>query len=326
MKKFYSSLIMLIMGIMAMGLAACSNEEEGQLAKDEVKVCFIYTLDTSNGNSMTRAASNEVVFNEFYEKIKTGELVAPTFDLTLTEVNTGATYSFKGSWASHDLVTLRTGTYHVVGTSKAQGDNVQEKCSFTFDEQIDISITSSTVTLHANYDCSLLIFNNAEIQSLQNYNGESLASFFTFKTYRYAFVNDQLYLANKRSEAYILGKYTSNAEFKVFTGNLGFEKGKYYVYNSVSNGFDIPPMEEGSAGKKYVEVCGIKWATGNLQYDSEDVINNGFQTGWRLASSQWHFFHYNENITSYDNTDASQLDHFTWGICGFDNNYIDPNI
>ena len=258
-------LIMLLTGIMALGLTACSNDEEGQLAKNEVKVCFIYTLDTSNGNSMTRATNNETVFNEFYEKIKTGELVAPTYDLTLTEVNTGATYSFKGRWASHDLVTLRTGTYHVVGTSKAEGDNVQEKCSFTFDEQIDISITSSTVTLHANYDCSLLIFNNAEIQSLQNYNGESLSPFFTFSTYRYAFVNDQLYLDNKRSDAYILGQYTSNAEFKVFTGSLDFEKGKYYVYNSVSNGFDVPPMDEGSISlPKDLEAVDLGLPSGTL--------------------------------------------------------------
>lgn len=305
MKRMYSMLIMLVTGIVALGLAACSNDEDGQLAKNEVKVCFIYTLDTSNGNPMTRATSNEVVFNEFYEKIKTGELVAPTYDLTLTEVNTGASYNFKGSWASHDLITLRTGTYHVVGTSKAEGDNVQEKCSFTFDEQIDISITSSTVTLHANYDCSLLIFNNADIKSLQNYNGESLAPFFTFKTYRYAFVNGQLYLDNKRSDAYILGQYTSNAEFKVFTGYLSFEKGKYYVYNSVSNGFDVPPMEEGTEKNREIEGFGrvadavdlglsVKWASWNVGAskiaDYGGLYGAGDPTGLLLSTSNASYY------------------------------------
>ena len=37
----------------------------------------------------------------------------------------------------------------------------------------------------------------------------------------------------------------------VFTGKLNFEKGKYYLYNSVSNGFDVPPMEEGTATDKF---------------------------------------------------------------------------
>lgn len=104
MKKIYSMLLMLVTGMVAMCLASCisENAEEVKLANDEVKVCFTYTLDTSNGTSMTRATGNSAVFNEFYEKIKTGELVAPTYDLTLTEVNTGATYSFKGSWANHE--------------------------------------------------------------------------------------------------------------------------------------------------------------------------------------------------------------------------------
>ena len=196
---------------------------------------------------MTRGAkTNAEVFDEFYQKIKTGDLVAPSFELTLTEVSSGVIYTFKGKWNSHDLLTLRTGTYRVVGKSTAEGENIQAKCSFTFDEQIDISITSNVITLHAKYDCSLLIFNNEKIQTLQNFNGSALASFFTFSTYKYAFVNNTLYDVAKKDEAYILGKYTDDAEFKIFTGNLNFEKGKYYVYNSISNGFDVPPMDEGA--------------------------------------------------------------------------------
>ena len=92
-----------------------TNDNPNNLVADnEVKVYFIYTLDTSSGEPMTRAAStNEEVFNEFYEKIKSGDLVAPMYELTLTEVNTGAVYTFKGKWNNHDLVTLRTGRYQV---------------------------------------------------------------------------------------------------------------------------------------------------------------------------------------------------------------------
>ena len=297
MNKLQSRIIILLMCILSIGLSACSNNEdsqEGQNSKDEAKVYFVYTLDTSTGYSMTRTTStNEEVFNEFYAKIKTGDLVAESYDLTLTEVSSGAKYTFKGKWNSHDLVTLRTGTYKVVGTSTAEGENIQEKCSFIFNEQVEISITSKVITLHANYDSALLIFNNSDIQSLQNFNGTDLVSFFTFSTYKYAFVNGLLYQDSKKNEAYILGKYTDNAEFKIFTGNLNFEKGKYYVYNSVSNGFDIPPMDEGAyhvslkSLNDYIAVSSLKLLEDGSNYKITPIIDGikKIYIDWRKSTT-----------------------------------------
>lgn len=278
--------MMLAMMVAVLGLTACggsddeSNEDTRQpVINNEAKVYFVYTLDTSTGDMMTRGAkTNAEVFDEFYQKIKTGDLVAPSFELTLTEVSSGVVYTFKGKWNSHDLLTLRTGTYRVVGKSTAEGENIQEKCSFTFDEQIDISITSNVITLHAKYDCSLLIFNNEKIQNLQNFNGSSLAPFFTYSTYKYAFVNNTLYDVAKRNEAYILGKYTDDAEFKIFTGNLNFEKGKYYVYNSISNGFDVPQMAEGGViSEKSV-------STLIIDSDSQPILVGGFISNYSEQS------------------------------------------
>lgn len=251
MKKLLSFFAMALCVLTS--LSSCSNdtEYEGQEKQDNVKVTFIYTLDTSNGSAMSRATTNAEVFNEFYAKIKSGELVASSYNLTLTETTTGAVYTFKGEWNSHELVTLRTGVYNIVGESKAEGENIQEKCSFTFEEQIEINAESNTIILHANYDCYLLIFSNSNIESLENNNGSSQASFYTFGNYKYAFVNNKLFIEEYKNNAYIKGIYTDEAEFKIFTGNLNFEKGKYYVYNSISNGFDVPPMEEGgSTGSK----------------------------------------------------------------------------
>ena len=246
MKKLLSFFAMALCVLTS--LSSCSNdtEYEGQEEQDNVKVTFIYTLDTSNGSAMSRATTNAEVFNEFYAKIKSGELVASSYNLTLTETTSGAVYTFKGEWNSHELVTLRTGVYNVVGESKAEGENIQEKCSLTFEEQIEINAESNTIILHANYDCYLLIFSNSNIESLENNNGGSQASFYTFGNYKYAFVNNKLFIEEYKNNAYIKGIYTDEAEFKIFTGNLNFEKGKYYVYNSVSNGFDVPPMEEGN--------------------------------------------------------------------------------
>ena len=331
MRKLFSRLMILVMSIFGVFFVSCGGDDANietpnPATSNEAKVCFVYTLDTSIGDMMTRGAkTNAEVFDDFYQKIKTGDLVAPSFELTLTEVSSGVVYTFKGKWNSHDLLTLRTGTYRVVGKSTADGDNIQEKCSFTFDEQIDISITSNVIILHAKYDCSLLIFNNEKIQTLQNFNGSALASFFTFSTYKYAFVNNTLYDVPKKNDAYILGKYTDDAEFKIFTGNLNFEKGKYYVYNSISNGFDVPPMEEGNEPNREIEGFGrvadavdlglsVKWASWNVGAsqvaDYGGLYGIGDPTGLKTSTNYKDYYYVvGANIcgTEYD------LAHVKWG-------------
>lgn len=74
-----------------------------------------------------------------------------------------------------------------------------------------------------------------------------------------------------------------------------------------------------------VEVCGVKWAKGNLAYDAAggDAI---FREGWKLAPEQWYYYHYNQrdafNKTSkpYSGkplradvaSSATAYDHFNW--------------
>ncbi len=250
MKSKKSVLLLLLAGILLCGLAACRSHddaaEETEVGADEARVYFLFTLDTSTGTSMRRAPkSNAEVFDEFYPKIQSGELVAGTYELTLTDVGSGAVCNFSGAWGSQNCVTLRTGTYHVTGTSRAEGEWLQDRCSFTFDETIDIKPGSSAVTLHADYDCFLLIFGGADLRSLQNNSGTSTQPFFTFGDYRYAFVNTSLCAESARDKACIEGEYTSGTAFRIMTGKLAFETGKYYVYNTATGGFDVPPMEEG---------------------------------------------------------------------------------
>lgn len=319
MKKF----LLITCGVFLCFASSCSSDDGSEnepLKSDEVKVYLTYTFDTSSGGNMARFSStNEEVFNEFYEEIKTGELLAPSYNITFTNVDSGVTYNFKGNWADNEFVTLRTGAYNVTGYSTATGDNVQDKCSIVFDEQINISITSKVVTLNAEYDCSLLIFNDEAIQSLHNYNGEDTTSFYSFKTYKYAFVNDCVYKASSKNEAYIIGKYTNDAEFLIYTGNLNFEKGKYYVYNSVSNSLSFPPMTEGDEEtNREIEGFGkvadavdlglsVKWASWNVGAsqiaDYEGLYGAGDPTGLLTSTSYSdYYFQNNSSIcgTEYD--------------------------
>ena len=229
------------------GMWSCTKEHGNEVQMGEkVKVRLMYTLDTSNGSDMSRAStSNGEVFNEFFEKIKSGDLLASTYNITFTNVENGTIYSFSGNWKDNTFITIRTGKYNVTGYSTAEGTSIQNRCSIIFNEPIDITISSNTVSLNGIYDCALIIFNDSKIESLHNFDGENNSSFFSFNTYKYAFVKDYLYLPAHKDKAYILGTYTNGAEFHISTGNLKFAKGKYYVYNSVDNDFNLPPMENG---------------------------------------------------------------------------------
>ena len=58
-----------------------------------------------------------------------------------------------------------------------------------------------------------------------------------------------------------------------------------------------------------VNVAGIYWALGNLQYEKGGVTSNGFADGWHIAASQAGFYH--QNLTSgRDNFDKSEIYNF----------------
>ena len=64
-----------------------------------------------------------------------------------------------------------------------------------------------------------------------------------------------------------------------------------------------------------VNVAGIYWALGNLEYDKDCVATAGFNAGWRIAPNQAHFIHCEEkfdgDITGLTNFD--KYDHFNFG-------------
>lgn len=282
MKNFFAFLC--LTPVLALTMIGC-NKTETKPQDEKVSVYFTYNLPSNNGMSMTKM-TNADIFKEFYASILSAELVAEEYELILTDVQTGARYEVAGKWNSHDMVTLSTGVYQITGASKAKGDNIQEKCSFIFNEQIELSASSSSITLSAQYDCALLIFNAQDIVSISNYNGEALTPLFSFGKFKYAFVNDMLFKNGKQSQAYIQGVYSDGAEFMFLTGNASFEKGKYYVYNSIAGGFNVPEMEEGqqeggdSEQTNAIDLgLSVKWAKCNLGATSPAQFGNYYSWG-----------------------------------------------
>ncbi len=255
---------------------------EKQSQPESVSVMLTYTISSDNGAFMNGTkASNADVFNEFYQKIISGDLVAPSYNLVFKEKTTGAEYIITGNWSSNDMVTLRTGSYSVVGTSTAEGDNIQEKCSLKFADDITIDTDCKSITLKATYDCSLIIFSDASIASLINFNGIGYAPLFNFSSYLYAFIRPQLYADGHQPEAYLWGKHKNDTEFSIYTGNIIYEIGKYYVYNDINTTFALDPMEEGGYEGRAINLsanevanCYIVSNAGEYEFNAS-VIGNG---------------------------------------------------
>ena len=247
MKHCFQKALFLIAATASIFSLASCDKMGGSESNPEVKVYLTYTLSTSNGEPMPSPtkARNDDVWQEFYSKISSGDMVAPSYELVFTESKTGNVYNVTGKWADHSYVTLRTGQYHVTGVSTSEGDNIQDKCSISFNDLITIDVDNTTIILKGQYDCGLIVFNDPTISELSNYNGNTSKNFFSYGNYKYAFFKPSLYSSDKKNEAYLQGKRTDNSIFKVYTGNLSFESGKYYVYNNIAANFQIDKMIDG---------------------------------------------------------------------------------
>jgi hypothetical protein len=196
-----------------------------------------YSFGSENSMYQTKSAASDI-FDEFYAKLTTGELVADTYNLTFKEVESGAEYSFSGSWKGA-TVELQAATYKVTGKSTAIGENTQEKCSIYFDETITVTNQMTEIVLNAKYDCYLFVMTSEKLNKVDN-------CFFFNNKYWYAFVNGNFVNT-------LTGSHKDGSKFSVEMNDYRFDKGKYYVYYDVSIneygvGFLIPKMEDGLGG------------------------------------------------------------------------------
>lgn len=231
-------------------LSGCEKPTPNPEETKDVTVSLTYSLDTSVGSDMTKATDAEV-FDMFYQKMKSGEMVASKYHIVFTEVSTGAKYEFDGSWADDDMVTIRTGNYRIEGYTKADGRYIQEKASLKFEEELNINSSMTSITLRAKYDCFLLAFAQSNIKDMRlyyrYYGDSSYSKLYTFNGYYYAFCNNVLYSdePNRKEQACISGERDNGTIFSIYVGHANLEKGKYYIYNDVSGSFELPKMEAG---------------------------------------------------------------------------------
>ena len=104
------------------------------------------------------------------------------------------------------------------------------------------------------------------------------------------------------------GDEIEGSEIKFKKANL-VGKGDYIIMPRID-------FKKSDLREDYVKVAGVKWAKGNLQC----IQNEGdatFQSGWRLAPTQWHHLTYTDNketstAYTYDNN-GTRFEHFNYG-------------
>ena len=240
----------------SLSLTSCSKETSNQAGEDDSSssVCFAYSIFAIEGDLPDVKSSTGTSYADFVAKIKTGELVAPFYSLTLTNKSSGENISVSGNWAEKKKVTLRNGTYKVSGTSTAEGRTLQDKCSIKIDDEITVPSASGEVVLKASYDCFLLVFGDNSVSAMSLFDGEQSSDFFKMGDSFYAFGRGPLAVSGKEKDAYISCTRSDGSSFNISTENMTPTTGKYYVYGEINSdegfSFEIEDMEPGIPGEE----------------------------------------------------------------------------
>ena len=70
---------------------------------------------------------------------------------------------------------------------------------------------------------------------------------------------------------------------------------------------------------EFIEVGGVLWAKGNLQYNNGDGDPNFYDNNFRIAPTQWHYFGYDDEDFNVGDTcvmSSTQIDYFNWAVTG----------
>ncbi len=240
MKKFLLTIAI------AFAFLSCSEESPIEQSPKEVEVSLDYSFIESG--CMTRVGNS--VYTEFYNKyVKTKLLTPKNFELIFKNKETGAVATIKGNWNKKHFFKLITGEYEVIGKSHpttAYSMSCLDSLYLSFKEDVTITTATEGITLTANYDSYMLLFDQrdkTQIEYCYGGGGTALTENTDLKT-----IDDIYYAFFCQLRGNINNiRITRNKEISnIVLNDIPFEKGKYYYFNDINNSFNIPPMGEGN--------------------------------------------------------------------------------
>ena len=241
MKKMMS---MILFAVSFLSFLSCSNDDETYVPQN-VEFTLDYTFVESNNMSRSTGAD---IFDEFYEKyIKTKTLTPKSYSLKFTNIETKAYAEFNGYWNHKDGIRLIEGEYEVTGSSSPvqKMTNASDSVYISFTDTVTITKDMKTLTLKADYNAYLLMFDAENINEISYNLGDNNNTSYSLKK-----INENIFYLFMN---YIYGQYTSigiahkDGKFSyIYLKGMPFEKGKYYYFNDMTNSFDLPKMESGN--------------------------------------------------------------------------------
>ncbi len=248
MKKFLLLLVLMVPMLAVTGCGGDALKDEPVSEKSDVEVNLDYTFFESG--SMSRSA--EATYQEFYDNYVKTKLIAPkSYELTFKTEGGAIAQTVSGVWNGTSVL-LKEGQYNVTGKSyhanyTSQNNGIRYVCDslyLSFEEPISISKETKTLVLKAKYDCYLLLFKEENIKSIQSTFGvdpqKAGAVYYLFvNADTYKWMNDTVKLS-------IIIYKKDGTRINQTIGNMGFEVGKYYFFDDMTNSFDIDPMPNGN--------------------------------------------------------------------------------
>lgn len=223
MKKLFLSII-----AVTTILTSCSNEEAFPVPE-----MVTITLDCSLDAKSTRAG--ESLYTQLYNKLSSKELIADSYQLIFTNKSTNEKFTLHGNWNDNTQFEIKAGTYNVTGYSTAEGLRIQDKCSLVFNTEVPISSNTSRISLKADYDCFLLIFDKKTVKNatITYISSSNLVEkhFFELDGMYYAFSN-KLYSDTNTQYQKLTVEYTNGRLEEFQTNKLNTKKGEYYIFDS----------------------------------------------------------------------------------------------
>jgi hypothetical protein len=230
----------------------------------------IVTLDFGFPASGNITAKSESSYLDFYTKYISSKVLTPkTYFLYFQGVNLHNYIQVSGKWGIPLLVALPPDRYEVGGFSwptkySACGDT----CYLKFNETVDITQTSTNITLKAIYDCSLILLDTTDVKStkliadtikLPQYRNTVKTTMMKSEDFYHTFLSNNATngVGQDKIEGLSLKVTSRQKELITHPEEIPFyrnkwvdiplslyiwEAGKYYYFSNTSNGYNLSPM------------------------------------------------------------------------------------
>jgi hypothetical protein len=226
---------------------SCTKEPMDISSTGNVKISIDYGFPSS-GNITTKGNS---VYLDFYTKYIASKILTPhTYTLLFEGINNHLTTAVSGKWANKDLVALPPDRYAIQGSSyPTKYDLCGDTCYLEFHDTVDITQTSTSVILKADYVCSLILLDTTNVKSTEF---QGVMTGWTYKTtmlktegFYSSFITGKPMDESEHSSNVHLDLVVTERNNKVVTILLwtySWEDGKYYYFGNTDNNYNLSPM------------------------------------------------------------------------------------